>query len=1019
MRNPSAAWFVVVLTLWVSTAAIAHAQDTQAPTTRGLIREVTLVCDAAGCPAPPVDGWLLEMANLGVGTPWDANRAAAAAERLLATNWFASLEVEADTVADGVAVRFVATPAILIRRVGVRAGLGLGSEIRRRVFLRSGQPWTDDTDRIERQGDTIRDYFESDGYFGSRVRLRVEEAGPGLVDLDLRVVRGSRRTVGNLYLRGHEAMSYDAAREILLGEFNLLRTFTTARFSQAQDALLAEYRARGYIQARLAFDDTRTRDGQNTADLFVQVREGPRWQVVFVGNTVFGADALRDGLSFWQTGFVDDAELQVAAEEIRLRYENAGYFFAQVDVAQQETPEGQRVVFTIREGDIAVVRSVRFEGVRALDTAVLSENLATTVYDVFSVGGYLQRDALAADVATITAAARAQGFARATVTRVVVVADPLRGTLDVAFHLDEGVRTTVSAATAEVLAASDGTVPSVVLPRLGVRPGAAYNPSSVREDEALISGALRRLGHPFAVTAARCALADDTPVSCEPPPPDSTCVGTLRGPESACVRVFRAGRLIEECPLRRDIAGCQQAVWPVGETIQVQYVATPAGTARFGRLFLRGNFRTQDSILRTELGFEAGDVFDHEALLLGQSNVRSLGIFDSVRVRAIYREPDDAAVNVADVVVQFEEAPSRFLEHRVGLEGRLTNTRDLLLVLANAPSYRDLNFLGRAEELRLVGNFDFDVQEPSRVRDQEFRAGVAAIYLDPRFRLWGALNDPFQLRSELRWTYDLLAIAPAPLRQVWSAETRVREEFDAVRGLSLEGALGVRFSRSRDQSNPALLEAPFEDALVLSLAPRVSWDRRDNPLNPTRGTFHQFELEFADDFGGFDAARFTRAETRHSGFVPIGDRLVLGMNIRMGAAFGGISQGFVSTGVYALPLAERFSLGGVTTLRGFDDAAVEVSDATAFGGDAVVNASVELRYPLTRFGLQGALFADVGQLGRDLPDLFQSRVRSSAGMGFRFLIADLIPLLLDYGVVLDRRPGEPFGRLHFNVGYTF
>jgi hypothetical protein len=31
----------------------------------------------------------------------------------------------------------------------------------------------------------------------------------------------------------------------------------------------------------------------------------------------------------------------------------------------------------------------------------------------------------------------------------------------------------------------------------------------------------------------------------------------------------------------------------------------------------------------------------------------------------------------------------------------------------------------------------------------------------------------------------------------------------------------------------------------------------------------------------------------------------------------------------------------------------------------------------------------------------------------------MIPVALDYGTNLSRRIGEPFGRFHLNVGYTF
>ena len=86
----------------------------------------------------------------------------------------------------------------------------------------------------------------------------------------------------------------------------------------------------------------------------------------------------------------------------------------------------------------------------------------------------------------------------------------------------------------------------------------------------------------------------------------------------------------------------------------------------------------------------------------------------------------------------------------------------------------------------------------------------------------------------------------------------------------------------------------------------------------------------------------------------------------------------------------------------------------------VVNGNVELRYPfLQSIDLDGAVFFDVGQLMADLGDFDPGEFRATSGFGLRWVIADLLPLVVDYGAVLGRRPGEGFGRLHLNLGYTF
>jgi outer membrane protein assembly factor BamA len=160
--------------------------------------------------------------------------------------------------------------------------------------------------------------------------------------------------------------------------------------------------------------------------------------------------------------------------------------------------------------------------------------------------------------------------------------------------------------------------------------------------------------------------------------------------------------------------------------------------------------------------------------------------------------------------------------------------------------------------------------------------------------------------------------------------------------------------------------------------------------------------------------------TRASGFLPLGPDLVLGLNARFGAAVGGVLSGFRPDSQLVLPLSERYKLGGVTTVRGFADGGISSLDTDEFGGDFVLNGNIELRIPFLRqLGLAGAVFLDAGQLMTDLSDLRVDEFRVTTGLGIRWLVADLIPIVVDYGALLGRRPGESFGRLHLNVGYTF
>ena len=159
------------------------------------------------------------------------------------------------------------------------------------------------------------------------------------------------------------------------------------------------------------------------------------------------------------------------------------------------------------------------------------------------------------------------------------------------------------------------------------------------------------------------------------------------------------------------------------------------------------------------------------------------------------------------------------------------------------------------------------------------------------------------------------------------------------------------------------------------------------------------------------------------------DDFVLGQGLRAGQIFP------IAGRENPVQADERYFLGGVRSVRGFPDGTLGPVGTNQLpgGGEFMMNYNAELRYPLlSEFGVFGATFFDVGLLSdcRDpltnVRDCYETtfggdvfgNVRTSAGLGLRALILDQIPVVLDYGVVLNRDSGEKFGQLHFNVGYT-
>jgi len=78
---------------------------------------------------------------------------------------------------------------------------------------------------------------------------------------------------------------------------------------------------------------------------------------------------------------------------------------------------------------------------------------------------------------------------------------------------------------------------------------------------------------------------------------------------------------------------------------------------------------------------------------------------------------------------------------------------------------------------------------------------------------------------------------------------------------------------------------------------------------------------------------------------------------------------------------------------------------------------MEARVELTR-DWETALFYDTGTVRRTLVNAGSEDVRSSAGIGMRYL-TPIGPIGVLYGRKIDRKDGESAGRFHISVGYTF
>ena len=119
-----------------------------------------------------------------------------------------------------------------------------------------------------------------------------------------------------------------------------------------------------------------------------------------------------------------------------------------------------------------------------------------------------------------------------------------------------------------------------------------------------------------------------------------------------------------------------------------------------------------------------------------------------------------------------------------------------------------------------------------------------------------------------------------------------------------------------------------------------------------------------------------------------------------------------------VPFNVRFFAGGPDSVRGFalNRLGPVSSNDKPIGGRSLIEGSAELRFPIVG-DLGGVVFVDGGNIFRDA---FPSHLslRYAVGPGVRYN-TPIGPIRLDVGFIVDRRPGDNFGRVEFSIGQAF
>lgn len=882
----------------VATTAAAAAPPAPAPQPPR-VAEVSVVTDDV----LPTDA-LREALGWPVGSPFDEDAIRAGLDRLRALPILVPPTREDVTVTVGddgahVVVRVARRPPI--HDISLHGLFPIfDREARNALRMRIGDPY--DARDLPEEIRRLEGLAERKGFLGTTCQGSSKRAEHRSVDLVYTCDRAPWLTVRDVTVEGASALPPSHVAHVVRPWF----FFNEEDFQMRLDRVRDEYRAKGYVRARVrsggVYPDPRTEN----VDLHVVVEEHEPLAVHFEGNRELDDDDLKSVLPFAREGSYGLFLVQEGGDDVRKAYQKAGFPDARVVTERNELPDRVEVLYRITEGEPRPVGQVRFVGNHSIPGHELRKLVQSRKRRWLVLAPHLQDDVLEGDRVAIEDYYRARGYVGVHVD--AVQRQVVEGRVDLLFPVEEGP-----------------------LARVG-----DITFAGVPED-------------------VRSAVPEGVPV--------------VVGEPYVAERVERWRQELEQAfqvdgHLRAEVGIGE--VWSAdASAVALAVHGAPGPHFVAGPVFTLGADNVDDELIERSLYVKPGRSLTPESIVKTHEDLRELDVFESIRVRPVglgnarvpgaeqpggdgARTPPEAAAPAKTEQDAVRTAPGERMvpvvvevRQRPNLRLDVGPSFDTDRGLAGHFTLEVLNLMGRAIATRVDGTYGQDDREASvrftepRLFHQHLRGTVMASYKDQDFPAFD--REEFETGGELQ-----RELAP-----------------------KLVGTLGLTY-RISDISNVTSFdpEAPEEGTTrELVWAPGVAWDTRNDVLYPTHGEYLSGSIGVAAKTLVSDD-NFVRLDFQARHYEDLTERVIAVFSAR----FTDVEL-YGSTDTVPAPEL-LFAGGASSVRGFEEDRVGRLdADGRPLGGGARLLASAELRFPLVSI-LEGAVFSDAGSVTKDVSSLF-------------------------------------------------
>ncbi len=408
------------------------------------------------------------------------------------------------------------------------------------------------------------------------------------------------------------------------------------------------------------------------------------------------------------------------------------------------------------------------------------------------------------------------------------------------------------------------------------------------------------------------------------------------------------------------------------------------------RITIVGNTRTQDEVIRREIGIVEGGLYSNSELDESIKRIKRLGFFSDVNME----------------VVRLKE-----FKDRINLNFRVSETKTgtFSIGLAHSNSagasfnmgIKEENFLGTGNTLNAALSNSSAVQETSfYFSDPYFTEDKHSI----SYGIFSKSIDGSELDvASYKIDEDGFNLGYGiPV----SESTRIGAE---VRASSRDITCGTTFASTHE---PTQCASGDKTEVKLNL----NWS--SNTLNdfnyPTEGGKNALSFDLALPIADF---RYYKLDASHKSYYPVADDLTWTVKGNLGLA-----QGY---GDKDLPFFKRYYGGGSSSVRGFDfnSLGATYTDGKAKGGELSMLASTAIISPMKFIKdnsdtMRLSAFVDMGSIEEKAKNFGVDEVRASTGVAFSWL-TPVGPIGIYAATPLIKKTGDQIKNVEFTLGTSF